>query len=91
VGLKRKKTRKRGTQLLPHPTIKDWGFEKLIQKIERLLLELEKRVNGEIEIKPKFKLLPKNPKRITTIDINQKNKIQKQNEKWIEYLKSLKD
>jgi hypothetical protein len=37
------------------------------------------------------KILPKNPKRITTIDITKKNKIQKENEKWIKYLKSFRD
>jgi hypothetical protein len=37
------------------------------------------------------KILPKNPKKITTIDITKKNKIQIENEKWIKYLKSLRN
>ncbi|WP_265589176.1 hypothetical protein [Fictibacillus phosphorivorans] len=36
------------------------------------------------------KISPKNPKKITTIDITRKNKVQIENAKWIEYLKSLK-
>jgi hypothetical protein len=42
-------------------------------------------------MKPENKITPKNPKKITTIDVNKKNPIQKENEKWIQYLKSLKD
>lgn len=42
-------------------------------------------------MKEENKICPKNPKRITTLDLTKKNKIQQENEKWIKYLKSFRD